>query len=249
MKRLIILLLLIPLASADIISINSAGSTEIVLTPQEIVEGFFFQVFPDEIISGGGGGGAGGVPLAGTVSMCNDIYFYLEKYGDDERPDAVQLILEIDETTSREYSWNEFQLIMNSWQDYCSMIVMRTLNEEAVCQEIGLFLEDHQTPSDGELNVLKSIIDRDIIPIELPVLTHYVRNFNSACGVKRVFSIAPLLSGGVGLLFVILAIFLMLLYYYRLQTRKIWLIFFKRKKKKERDLGEDILKNKFSKGY
>ncbi len=52
----LLILLAVPLVSADVIFVNSGGADNIIITSNPYIEGFFFADFPSGVTPGGGGG-------------------------------------------------------------------------------------------------------------------------------------------------------------------------------------------------
>jgi hypothetical protein len=200
-KKQIILILLIvlalPLVNADVISINSAGDTEIVLIPNELIEGFFFSnlTLPESH----GAGGTGRDPFLDTIDsfLCNETYFYIQEH--PEQPDYSGIYDLIDDIESREnitYSWTEIRDYIDHWQYYCSDALKRTLMEGYVCGELEDFLQEHETYSQIEIIGLRDEL-APVIPLSIELLNFYLYNFDDLCTTGFFITQEPELAFGI----------------------------------------------------
>ena len=177
----IFLLFLISFASADVISINSGGSDNIIINPDQYIEGFFSQI-PGEVDEAPQGAGGGISPLLKELNetVCFKTYDYLLDYGTDYTKISI-LQKDLEEIN---ISVNYVKLrdeYINSFQGGCSELINRTLKPEFVCQSILDFAKlNNNTISYEDMTSLKNEID-SVVKVTFGLLEYYILNYDDLC--------------------------------------------------------------------
>lgn len=223
---LAIIFLIIPLSSADIISINSGGNNEFVVLANPFIEQYFFTNGSTEFHAGGGGGGTSyGDPSKPTnLLLCEKTYDFLNDYGNSTGK-ITSLLNEIQQEENVTIDFMEARTYINNWQSYCSVELNRSLQEDFVCNSVKVFLESKEKISILDIRELWGELKKEV-NIPYIVLTDYVANFNEKCRqeVKVTKKIFPFL------LLLLLIILIVAVYYH---NRRRLILAKKRKKPKK----------------
>jgi len=133
-------------------------------------------------IIGGGGIEQSGDPLGNTnVTLCNETFSFVEKYGADSTKYS-EIITEIKLKTGIDYSWTEVDRYMKNWQPYCSEIIGRSLHEKIVCEKSFYFLIANNNYDFNQLNQLRAEL-ASTVTISNSLLKTYLDNYDSKCAV------------------------------------------------------------------
>ena len=193
-----------------------------------VIRSFTAGILPS---GGGGGGGTGINPKIINSTLCNYTYEYINEHGIE-----YSLIdLEIDkirEETNITFNWVEVREYLDNWQFYCSDNINRSLKEDLVCSKAKEFRETNYTKEEI-LNTTKEL--RGEIIISTNLLTHYIENYNSLCGIKP-FSIIPLEKVKENYFIFILISILLILLILALGNKKRILLILMAKRKREKNL-------------
>jgi len=173
-------LFLISFASADVISINSGGSNEVIINPNQYIEGFFSQIPSGEEVPQGGGGGISPIFKRLNETVCFKTYDYLLDYGTDyTKISILQKNLE-DINISVNYVKLRDEYI-NSFQGGCSELINRTLKPEFVCQSILDYSKLHNnTVTYEDMTILRDEID-SVVKVTFSLLEYYILNYDDLC--------------------------------------------------------------------
>lgn len=177
------------MVSADIISINSGGDGQIVIIPNEIIDGFFFGEIPDDGIIGGGSGGRTVKPILEKIdeALCRETFIYIEENGQENFTEINNLILNAKEKTNITYTFEQVKEYIENWQFFCSDKINRTLNEEFVCGKVKEFRIEHETFTVFDIDELNEEMN---ITISNSLIIHYINNYEPLCEPSK-FKIVP----------------------------------------------------------
>lgn len=217
MKLLIIglLFIIIPFVRADIISFNSAGSEEIVLISNELIEGFFFGIPEEVVVLGGGGGGSiFGDPSGTDGVLCNYTYNYVltnKDYSNTSNLDDI--IRNVRFIENKTYTEAQVKRYIDNWQLFCSNLLKKSLKEDFVCSEANKFLKNNSYYVLGDIIRLSDSL-KPSLTISPFLLEHYLNNYDSICPKLDLKKI------GISSLFIIILFFLLFLLIFQNRNKK-----------------------------
>lgn len=178
---LIFSILFLKMSSATIVSMNSAGSQNVVEIPNKYIEGFFFGIDIPPPQPGGGSPGGGRTGDVLDYYLCRRVYDYLEYR---IPPTLTQLIENL--TTQNETLYPERKIILYSqtWQERCSIALNKTLNESYICAQVEEFrtpfISTNTSYGLGDLQIFHSNVIKSV-PISTYLLNYYILNYDKEC--------------------------------------------------------------------